>query len=121
MNDTSYIDTILMGLGLFNHSHGSASIGIFVALISTLLGVIAHLGFALGVYIDGKRMFQQKTGPFLAGPFIWAIMTFAGGILTIVAYWVIHYSTLRPRFTPDSDQDAKPAPVAPSRGSDPVY
>ena len=121
MNDTTCIDTMLIGLGLMTHPHGSFSIGVSMAFISMLLGIIAHIGFALGVYTDGKRMFAQKTGPFLAGPFIWAIMTFAGGILTIVAYWAIHYSTLRPRFTPDSDQDAKPAPVAPSRGSDPVY
>lgn len=102
MHATSNIDTILMGLGLFSHSHGSASIGVALAIISSLLGVIAHLGFAIGVYIDGKRMLQQRMGPFLAGPFIWAIMTFAGGIVVIAAYWAIHYSTLRRQPSSDS-------------------
>jgi len=121
MNDTSCIDTILMGLGLFSRPGGSMSIGATFVLISSLLSIIAHIAFALGVYIDGKRMMQQRTGPFLAGPFIWALLVFVGGPYLIAIYWLIHYSTLRQQPASESDQNTKPVSVAPPRGSDPVY
>ena len=74
----------------------------FVLISSSLLTIIVHIAFALGVYVDGKRMMQQKMGPFLAGPFIWALLIYVGGPYLIVIYWVIHYSTLRRQPTSDS-------------------
>jgi len=59
------------------------------------LVVIVHGFFALAIKRDARRT-QMQRGLFLVGPGIWAFATLLGGITVVVAYWAIHYSTLKP-------------------------
>ena len=58
---------------------------------------IVHIFFAIAVKKDAERMIERKEGLFLVDPNLWAFACLLGGITTVVAYWAIHYSTLRPK------------------------
>ena len=73
-----------------------------VFLLLFFVFFVIHVAFAIGAYVDGRYMLEQKRGPFLVAPFIWALSILVGGIPVVVAYWAIHHSTLRPRPTSDS-------------------
>jgi len=104
MNTPSFFDSMT---GIFNFMSapglpGGVSMGLIIGIISCLIGFVIHFAFAIGVHIDAKHMYQEKKGPFLAGPGIWTLATLVGGIPVVVVYWVIHHSTLRPRPPSDS-------------------
>jgi len=65
--------------------------------------LILHVILAIGVHADAKVQIAQKRGLFIFKPGIWAFIILLTGLLGIVAYWVIHHSTLRPRNN-DSDE-----------------
>lgn len=70
-----------------------SGVGIFLLL----LVAIVHIAFALAVKRDADNLLMRKAGLFLVGPGMWAFATLLGGITIAVAYWAIHYSTLRPK------------------------
>ena len=58
--------------------------------------VILILSFA--VYKDAVRLANSKQGLFLGEPLLWfAVVLCSGGYLATLAYWMIHYSSLRSR------------------------
>lgn len=53
---------------------------------------------ALAVKKDADRRLDTKEGLFLIAPWLWMLVVLvAGGFLPALAYWVIHYSSLRYR------------------------
>ena len=61
------------------------------ALVFWGLTVIVHPAFAVGVYRDASA---RPT--YLVGTLIWTLATLVGGVLTVVAYWLVHISSLSP-------------------------
>lgn len=65
--------------------------------IAWLLTAIVHVGFAVGVYVDSKRMQQfQRRGTFLVAGALWSLATLLGGVFAAGVYWLVHHSSLRP-------------------------
>jgi len=58
---------------------------------------IVHIFFAIAIKKDAEKMIERKEGLFLVDSNLWAFACLLGGITTVVAYWAIHYSTLRPK------------------------
>ena len=90
--------------------------GIFV-LLTLILTVIVHIGFALAVYSNARynRDTLSHSSVFV-GPVIWGIATLLGGVFVAATYWLIHHSKLRAEQMPlnitskTSDlQDTKPS------------
>ncbi len=74
-------------------SQYSQTIMSFQALIM-LATVILHIIFAAGVARDvGERHRNYLPIQFIPG-FAWTLATLLGGILVLVAYWLIHHSSL---------------------------
>ena len=85
----------------FSTNLGFSGFAMF-AYIGILFTFLLHIVFAAGAYRDACYIFQRKRGPFLVGPFFWALAVLVGGMPIVALYWAIHHSTLRPRPTPDS-------------------
>jgi hypothetical protein len=66
-----------------------------IGIAGFVLMVIVHVAFAVGVYRDATTTLQTRTVWFVS-PFIWAVATLLGGVLVATAFWVVHYSRLRP-------------------------
>lgn len=83
-----------------------STIKLFFVILAGLSFVILNMILACLVYDDAKRMQRTGDGLFLGGPVLWAFATLCGGGLTTVAiYWVVHYSTLRPRMPVREDEN----------------
>jgi hypothetical protein len=65
------------------------------ALIMAMPAMIVDLLFALAVLRDAKKQVGKGLKMELAGPKLWALATFFGGVLVAGMYWVIHHSALR--------------------------
>lgn len=79
-----------------NDMPGLAAIpGLFVVLF--VLQCIVTLVLAFAVKNDARNQ-RRSSGLFLVGPWIWfLVVLLAGGYLPSLAYWLIHYSSLRSR------------------------
>jgi hypothetical protein len=65
--------------------------------VMMLLTVVLHIIFAGGIARDiGERHRNYLPIQFIPG-FAWVLATLIGGILVLVAYWLIHHSTLAKR------------------------
>ena len=69
---------------------------LFLSLIIFFIFIV-HIAFAFGVLIDANRWSKRHMRLFLVPSLIWALAVLVGGLLVVVVYWLIHYSTLRPR------------------------
>jgi len=75
--------------------------GQFASLIAVFwvffigLTILIHVLFALAVWQDGTGLVQHGSRLIFVGPAIWALATLLGGVFVAVAYWLVHYSTLR--------------------------
>lgn len=65
-------------------------------LVMIILVAIVHVGFAMAIKRDAKSILTRRGGLFLVPPSLWAFATLLGGVTVAVAYWAVHYSTLRP-------------------------
>ena len=68
-----------------------------VAWIFIGLYAVINIFFALGIYIDAKHYQMRGGALFLGSGGLWALATLMGGVATVGAYWLIHYSSLRSR------------------------
>jgi hypothetical protein len=73
------------------------STGEYIIVLVIAIGVL-NSPFAIGVYRDAK-----SRSPVLAPAEAWAALTIVGGIFVVVAYWLLHMSTLS-RSTKDADE-----------------
>jgi len=72
----------------------------FHAYIQILGGFIIQIFFALAVLSDAVQIQDKGQKMVFVSGKIWALATLFGGVFVILAYWIIHHSTLRP---PTSD------------------
>jgi len=68
-----------------------------ISILVFVLLAIVHVAFALAVLRDAEFIARRGEGLFLVGAGMWAFAALLGGVTIVVAYWAIHYSTLRPR------------------------
>ncbi len=65
------------------------------SMIQIVGGFIVQVFFALAVLSDACKIQDQgKKMVFVSGK-IWAFGTLCGGVFIVLAYWIIHHSTLR--------------------------
>ena len=57
---------------------------------------IVHVAFAIAIKRDADNLMMQKECLVFVSPGLWGFATLLGGVTVAVAYWAIHYSTLRP-------------------------
>lgn len=71
---------------------------ILLTVLGGLAIAIVNITFAVGVFADSTRMRndQGRRTKIVPGP-MWAFATLMGGVLTVIAYWLIHHSTLSNR------------------------
>jgi Na+/H+ antiporter NhaD/arsenite permease-like protein len=59
------------------------STGVAIVLVLT---VVVHVGFAIAVWRDARRV-----RPVLAGALLWTLATLVGGVFVAVAYWFVQH------------------------------
>lgn len=69
------------------------SITVIWGVVVAVLGTLVNIVFAIAVYRDAVRLDRTRT-LIIAGPVIWGIATFFGGVVTAAIYWVMHHSRL---------------------------
>ncbi len=74
-------------------------IPILVVAWWTLL-IIVHVSLAIAVFQRASALERERARSPLGAPIIWALATLMGGVLTVLAYWFIHHSTLSPQSSP---------------------
>ncbi len=79
-----------------------------VGLIMVCLVAIVHISFAIAIKRDADYA-MQKRHLFLVSPGLWSFATLLGGVTVAVAYWAIHYSTLRPKDDELSERESNQA------------
>ena len=62
--------------------------------IMLIINAILHLVFAGAVAKDAGRLNKMGQKTILVSAHTWAFAVLVGGVLTAVAYWLMHYSTL---------------------------
>jgi hypothetical protein len=65
-------------------------VGVWTILVVAVTAVV-HIGFAMAVHRDATRLGDRVM---FVAPFLWAMGTLVGGVLSALAYWIIHYSSL---------------------------
>ena len=60
------------------------------------LTFLMHLFFAAGVFRAARGLRRRGEKLIFAPPVVWAIHTLLWGIIALLAYWLIHHSSLRP-------------------------
>lgn len=61
----------------------------------TLITILIHVIFAIGILMNASRMRSTGGRTFVAPGWIWALATLLGGVIPVLAYWLIHHSSLR--------------------------
>jgi len=79
-----------------------------VGLLMLALVAIVHIAFAMAIKRDAEDLVAMRAGLFLVSPALWAFATLLGGVTVAVAYWAIHYSTLRPQTANRQTRDPAP-------------
>ena len=79
-----------------------------VGMVAIALLAIVHISFAFAVKRDADYAIQKRN-LFLVSPGLWAFATLLGGVTVAVAYWAIHYSTLRPQYDETSADESNQA------------
>lgn len=59
--------------------------------------IIVHVSLAIAVFKSASALERQRGPSLLGAPIVWALATVMGGVLTVLAYWFIHHSTLSPQ------------------------
>lgn len=70
---------------------GLAELFVLAALV---IQIVLHLALAQGVFQLASRRVVRGQRLWFIGAGMWAFATLAGGMLTAVAYWVMHHSNL---------------------------
>jgi len=66
-----------------------------LATLVSLIWMLIHWVFAVGVYRDAVALWRRGKAPLLVGTVTWFLATLMGGVFVAGLYWVIHHSTLR--------------------------
>jgi len=68
----------------------------YFAYVVAAVYLLVVVCLAVAVFKDAHTRNLTDRGTFLVGPFLWAaIILLTGGFTGALAYWLIHYSSLR--------------------------
>jgi hypothetical protein len=81
----------------FPSQFAGAGLPLFLAAYATGV-VIVHIGFAAAVAADAGRLSRERTGPPIAGPVLWTLATFLGGVYVAGVDWVVNHSAISRRY-----------------------
>ena len=68
-----------------------------IQILLLLLNAVLHIIFAGGVAHDIGALNRNHIPTRFVGGYAWILATLLGGILVLVAYWLIHHSALAKR------------------------
>ena len=75
----------------------------FFGMASWAIIIIVNISLAVAVFKSASALERQRGHSQFGAPIIWALATLVGGVLTVLAYWFIHHSTLSPQSSPKPD------------------
>ena len=87
----------------FNNVPGLAKLLPLLMVVWWAILIIVHISFAVAVFKNASALERQRGGATLGAPIIWALATLMGGVVTVLAYWFIHLSTLSPQSSPKQE------------------
>lgn len=70
------------------------SINQSLSLLFILLTAVLHILYAAGIAKDIGNLNKKHLQPFFLPGIGWVLAALLGGIFTVLAYWLIHHSTL---------------------------
>ncbi len=75
-----------------------AAAGIMMVPYAAFFIIMAcvHIAFALGVHRSARILAVHRPGTFCVSHRIWAAGALVGGVMVVLAFWIIHFSTLKP-------------------------
>lgn len=82
---------------LFNNVPGLAKLVPLLAVVWWAILIIVHVSFAVAIFKNASALERQRGSSMLGAPIIWALAALMGGVLTVLAYWFIHHSSLNPQ------------------------
>ena len=71
-----------------------------IRLLVLFLSVLLQILFAAGVAKDVGNLHKVNVQTQFVPGFAWVLATLIGGILVLVAYWLLHHSSLARNFKP---------------------
>jgi hypothetical protein len=72
---------------------GVAGVGL-LAMAFSLLHVAVVIGCAMAIAECNRRLEHQGRKPEMLSSLMWVLAGLVGGIVTVVIYWAMHFSTL---------------------------
>lgn len=82
---------------VFNKMPGLAKLLPVIEVVWWAMLIIVHVSFAVAVFKNASALERQRGRATMGAPIVWALATLMGGVLTALAYWFIHHSTLNPQ------------------------
>lgn len=78
----------------------SSAMALFIGpltLVGFAMTAIVRIGFAVAIHRDATNLGGRLV---LVSPLVWALGTLTGGLLAVLAYWILHHSSLSGPETP---------------------
>jgi hypothetical protein len=68
-----------------------------VILLWWVIIAVVHLAFAAAIFTDASAIARRRGFSTFVTPVIWALAALVTGPLGVLAYWLVHHSTLNPQ------------------------
>ena len=88
---------------LINKFPGLGQILSTLGVVTWAIVIVVNVSLAVAVFKSASALERQRGSAPFGAPIIWALATLMGGVLTVLAYWFIHHSTLSPQSSPKPD------------------
>lgn len=69
-----------------------------IRVLALILSVLLQIIFAAGIAKDVGNLHKTNTPPQFVPGYAWILATLIGGLLVVVAYWLMHHSSLARSF-----------------------
>jgi hypothetical protein len=63
---------------------------VLLSFVGFAVTAIVQIAFAIAVHRDATSLGDRLI---FVSPFVWAMGTLTGGVLAVLAYWILHYSS----------------------------
>ena len=83
----------------FNNLPGLAGLAPLLIGLWWVMLIVIHVSFSAAIVVDASRINQVRGYTTFVSPIIWSLAVWAGGVLAVLAYWLIHHSALNPKKT----------------------
>jgi len=67
----------------------------FGSFLYFIIIAVVHVALSIGVYRDAIALRSKGMNTFFVTPVVWAGATLLGGVISLLAYWFIHHSSLK--------------------------